>query len=175
MKILVSEEEIRARVAQLAQEIDECYRGREFTVISLVTGAMFFTVDLCRCLKGDFVLDSLAVSSYADEHSTGELTSRGKTKFPAAGREILLVDDVLDTGLTLSLVRAELLNAGAASVRIAVLAQKPGRRHAAAAGLEADWVGFRLPDEFLVGCGMDINEKCRQLPYIAALEPRGNN
>ncbi len=170
MKIFISQEQVQCRVAEMAREIDEHYRGREFTVVAILNGAMFFAVDLCRALKGNFQLDSIGASSYVDTRSCGKITVRGSTKYPVAGKEILLVDGVLDTGLTLAMLKQEMLEQSAAEVRIAVLAEKAHPRNPLAAELQAEWVGFKLPDKFLVGCGMDANERYRELPYIGMLE-----
>ena len=175
MKILIDTPEIQARLAALAQEIDQFYSGAPYTVIPLLNGAMFFAVDLMRHLKGDFVVDSLAVSSYAGEHSTGEIRLRGDTKMPVKDKNLLVVDGVLDTGLTLTTVRRWLLERGARTVRSAVLVSKQVRRHSAAEGFVPDWVGFSLPDYFIVGCGMDADERYRALPYIGRMDDSDDN
>jgi hypoxanthine phosphoribosyltransferase len=128
---------------------------------------MFFAADLCRHLVGDLFIDSIAVSSYHDNSSTGKLDFRGKAKLPMTGRHVLLVDGVLDTGLTLLTVAAWAKEQGALSVRTCVLAEKDRKRSKAIA--HADWAVFQLPDKYLVGYGMDDNELYRQLPYIAVI------
>ena len=169
MEILIDTPKIQERLKSLATEIDQFYSGAPYTVVPLLNGAMFFAVDLMRHLKGDFLVDSLAVSSYAGEHSTGEIRLRGDMKMPVKDRNLLVVDGVLDTGLTLTTVRKWLLERGARSVRSAVLVSKQVPRHPAAVGFVPDWVGFSLPNYFIVGCGMDANERYRALPYIARI------
>ena len=173
MNSLIDTPEIQARLAAMAQEIDRFYGGAPYTVIPLLNGAMFFAVDLMRHLTGEFKVDSLAVSSYAGEHSTGEIQLRGATKMPVEGKNLLVADGVLDTGLTLVTVRKWLLDQGARSVRTAVLVSQRARRHPAAEGFAPDWVGFSLPDRFIVGCGMDADERYRALPYIACMDDVG--
>ncbi len=170
MKILVPEEKIQQRVREMAAEIDQYYAGKHFILVALVNGAMFFAVDLARALKGDFFVDTIAASSYSGEHSTGCIRLRGNTKLPVKDCDVLLVDGVLDTGLTLISLVAEMKQRGAKTVRTAVLVSKKVTRHPKATGFNADWVGFELPNEFLVGCGMDNDEKDRQLTDICAVE-----
>jgi len=170
IKVLYSQEQIAARVAEMAAEIDRSYAGRQFTLLALVNGATFFAVDLARALKGQCLFDTMAASSYVGESSTGTICIRGEAKLPVKGQEILLVDGVLDSGLTLWTVRNHLLDQGAASVKTAVLVSKQHPRHQLAKDLRADWIGFDLPDLFVVGCGMDANELYRNLPYIGVVE-----
>ena len=169
MEILIDTPKIQERLAVLAAEIDQFYSGAPYTVMPLLNGAMFFAVDLMRHLHGDFLVDSLAVSSYAGEHSTGEIRLRGDSKMSVEGRNVLVVDGVLDTGLTLTTVRKMLLERGARTVRSAVLVSKQVPRHPQAVGYVPDWVGFSLPDYFIVGCGMDADERYRALPFIARI------
>lgn len=170
MKVLVPEAQIQQRVRQLADEIGKYYAGRHFNMVALVNGAMFFAVDLARALKGDFFIDTIAASSYSGEHSTGCIRLRGNTKLPVKDCDVLLVDGVLDTGLTLVSLCDEMKSRGAREVKTAVLVSKKVARHPKARDFTADWVGFELPNEYLVGCGMDNNEADRQLTSICAVE-----
>ncbi|NLF92454.1 MAG: hypoxanthine phosphoribosyltransferase [Oligosphaeraceae bacterium] len=168
MEILCSTAAVQQRVQELGREITEFYRDKPLTLLALLNGAMFFATDLARAIDLEMHIDSIAVSSYAGQQSSGRIALRGDCKLPVTGRHLLLVDGVLDTGLTLTTV-ADLLRArGALSVRTCVLAEKI---HPRPVGMHpADWCGFKLPDRFLVGCGMDAAERYRQLPYIAALD-----
>jgi len=170
MKVLLTTEEIQARIDEMAQQIDACYAGQPYTVMALLNGACYFAVDLTRHLKGDFLFDSVLVSSYVDDHTTGKITMRGTPKKPVAGRHVLLVDEVLDTALTLSSIKRHFEEQGAVDVKTAVLVQKERPLHPLAKNFTAEWVGFKMPDRFLIGCGMDYNERYRQLPYIAEME-----
>lgn len=168
-RVLVSRRRIARRVRALAGEIAAHYRGREVVMAPLLTGSIIFLADLMRCLPLKMRVDVLAVSSYA-----GQTTARRKPqilypeKLHVAGKHVLIVDDILDSGQTLSAVRAMLRRQRAASVRACVLLRK---KAAARIGMEADFIGFDIPDEFVVGYGMDYNHLYRNLPEIAVLHP----
>jgi hypoxanthine phosphoribosyltransferase len=168
MEILFSEAEIRERIHCLGKEISEFYQGQPLTILALLNGALIFAADLARQITcDDCFLDCIAVCSYAGHNSTGNLHFRCQPKLPPNGRHILIVDGVLDTGLTLSKVAAQIAASDALSVRTCVLAEKTRpRTHSVQ---RANWAAFKVPDRYLVGCGMDANEKFRQLPYLAAL------
>jgi hypoxanthine phosphoribosyltransferase len=168
--ILVSEPAIKRRVAALAEMINRKYRGREITVIAIVNGAIIFTADLLRQLRSPLRLDCIRATSYhAGTHSTGKPVIIDNLKLEIAGHEVLLVDDILDTGNTLSAVRELLVAKGAASVRTCVLLDKKARR---VVPFEAEFVGFEIPNEFVVGYGLDFNERYRNLPCIGVLKRR---
>lgn len=169
-RVLISAEEVAQRVTEMAEQISRYYDGREFAVIALGNGAVFFAVDLCRKLQGNFTFDYVAVSSYEDNSPSGKINLRCPPKIPFAGREVLLVDDVLDTGHTLSTLHRWFTDNGAASVRSAVLADKEQKRHPDAVDFNADWSGFKVPNLYLIGCGMDVDEHLRQLPCIVVKE-----
>ena len=170
MKIVVSAEKVQSRIQEMAAEIDRFYEGKSYTVVALQNGACYFAVDLSRALKGDFILDTLSASSYVGENSTGEIKFRGGTKTSPVGKNILLVDEVLDTGLTLAMLVRYFKEQGAASVATVVLVQKQRPLHPLAQDFRANWVGFSLEARFLIGCGMDYNERFRQLPFVAEME-----
>ncbi len=168
LTILFTRSQIRRRVEELGLELAEFYRNRPLTMIVLVNGALMFAADLARAMNIPMRIDTLAVSSYRDDVGSGELTFRSRLKLDTAGRELLVVDEVLDSGVTLRLVTEQLAAAGALGVRTAVLVDKQRERPD---GLRrADWTGFSAPDRYLVGCGLDSREDLRQLPYIAALD-----
>jgi hypoxanthine phosphoribosyltransferase len=168
MEILFSEAEILDRVRCLGGSISEFYQDQPLTILTLLNGALIFAADLARNITCEnCFLDCLAVYSYAGHDSSGELRFRCQPKLPCAGRHILLVDWVLDTGLTLSKVSEKIRGQGALSVRSCVLAEKIRSRSQSVQ--HADWAAFKVPDRYLVGCGMDSKEKFRQLPYLAAL------
>ncbi len=169
MEILYSEVEIQNRIHLLGQEISAFYQNDPLTIVALLNGALIFAADLARTITcGDCFLDCMAVSSYRGHDSSGKLHFRCEPKLPIAGRHVLLVDGVLDTGLTLSNVSEHLASRGALSVRSCVLAEKIRPR--ALTIPHADWCAFQVADRYLVGCGMDSCEKFRQLPYLAALD-----
>ena len=168
MKTLVTEAEIAARVAELGREISAFYGDAPVTMVVLANGALIFGADLARRITSPLEWDVLGVNSYLADRNTGKLAVRPSLKLDPAGRRILVVDEVLDSGVTLAEVRRTLLAAGAAEVRTAVMVEK---RRPRPGGLEhADWRGFELPDRYLVGYGLDSHERLRNLPYIAELE-----
>lgn len=167
IRILYTKDEIAMRVSMLGREIGAFYNESNVLVIVLLNGGMIFASDLVRAMELDIELDSMAVSSYDGECSTGVLNYRSKPKNSVLGRDVLLVDDILDTGLTLKNVTAALSAAGAKSVRSAVLFDKQlkcGKQ------FKADWTGFTLPELFVVGYGLDYNERYRNLPYLGVCE-----
>lgn len=164
MDELFSIGQIRERVGEMGREIREFYRGRDLTVLVLMNGGAFFGVDLARAIDLPLWFDSMRVASYSGI-TRGELRLESPPKLPLNGREILLADDVFDSGETIRLCKEMLLARGAAGVRCAVLINKdvPGRK------LEPDWAGFTAPDRFLVGFGMDHDEMHRNLPFVGVI------
>lgn len=168
MEILYTQEKIAARVREMGQEITRFYEGKPLTVVIIATGGVFFAADLLREIKLPLWADTIAAASYIDDRSCGRITLRSKLKLDCAGRHVLLVDEMLDTGVTLRELRHYILGRGALSVRSAVIVEKNiGRPDVA--GL-AEWTGFIAPNRFLVGYGLDFKEDFRNLPYIAALD-----
>ena len=167
MKILVSEEQIAQRVRELGAEITAFYEGKPLTVIILMNGALVFGADLVRAIKLPLRWDAFSCSSYAGDRSSGKMKVRSKLKNPASGRHLLIVDDVLDTGFTMKTILEDMLQLGALSVRTCVLLNKnvSGKYF-----VKPDWTGFDIPDQYVVGYGLDSNEEYRNLPYIAVLE-----
>ncbi len=168
-RVLVSRRRIARRVQALASEIAASYRGRELVMVPLLTGSMIFLADLMRCLPLKMRVDVLAVSSYAGQMTRSrEPRILYPKKLQVAGKHVLIVDDILDSGRTLAAVRAILRRQRAASVRACVLLRK---HTALRLGMRADFIGFDIPDEFVVGYGMDYNHFYRNLPEIAVLHP----
>jgi hypoxanthine phosphoribosyltransferase len=172
-EILVTEAQIRRRLVTLAAEIDRSYAGQEITAIAIINGALLFTGDLLRLLTRPVRLDCVRVSSY--RNSTSAVTEpqlRGSLTLDIENRHVLLIDDILDTGKTLAMV-VDLIGAmKPASVRTCVLLDKRGRREVP---FEADFVGFEIPDRFVVGYGLDFAERYRNLPCIGVLKPALQN
>jgi len=168
MKILISAERIQVRVGELAQEIAADYQGRPITIIGVLTGCLMFLADLVRHLDLPIRISLLQASSYRGAATTpGELFIHPGLLQDIRGRDVLLLDDILDTGQTLSKVTAYLRQQGAASVRTAVLVRKIGRQSVPA---NPDYYGFDIPDVFVVGYGLDYNDEYRHLPYIGVIE-----
>lgn len=168
-EVLLTEEQIRARIKSLAREIKAVYGDGEFTIISLINGAVMFTADLMREIDNPVRLDCIRVSSYgAKTKSIGTPQVIYSLTLDIKGRDVLVIDDILDTGKTLKLVKELVQELKPASCRTCVLLDKKARREVA---LEADFVGFEIPDKFVVGYGLDFAERYRNLPGIGVLRP----
>ncbi len=168
MEILFSTEQIRERCALLGQEITAFYGNEPLTVVAILNGGLIFAADLIRHIDAPIFLDTFAASSYRNDQSTGELNIRTVTKLPVAGRHVLLVDDILDTGFSLKRIRAHFEAKNPLSVRTCVLLDKQIQRSPDALQ-KADWVGFSTPDLYVIGYGLDSREHYRNLPYIAVM------
>jgi hypoxanthine phosphoribosyltransferase len=167
-EILIPEEALQAKIGEIAARISEDYDGRSILVIGVLKGAIFFISDLVRRLTVPCELDFMAVSSYgAATHSSGVVRILKDLDIPIAGRHVLIVEDVIDSGLTLSYLLKNLTSRGPASLEICTLLAKPGYRRL---NITARYVGFELPDVFVVGYGLDYAERHRNLPFIAAFE-----
>lgn len=168
-KVLITEEQIEVRVKELAKEISNHYEpNEEITVIAIINGAILFTADLVRNLPGPVRIDCIRVSSYEDETSPiNEPKISSTLTLDLAGRHVLLVDDILDTGNTISKVYQYVLDMDPASIRTAVLLEKKARREV---DFEIDLVGFQIPDEFVVGYGLDYAQRYRNLRCIGVLK-----
>lgn len=171
--ILVSEADIKKRLRKLGSEIAALYGDQEITVVAVINGAILFTADLLRQIDNPVRLDCIRVSSYRNEtKSTGKPQVLGNLSLDLANRHVLLIDDILDTGKTLSLIVGMIKKLQPASVRTCVLLDKRGRREVE---FEADFVGFQIPDKFVVGYGLDYAERYRNLPCIGVLKSHLQN
>ena len=167
MKVLLSAADIQRRVAEMARQIADDYRGQPVTIVGVLTGCLMFLADLVRHLDLPLRIGLLQASSYRGETTTaGELRIQLERLPDLRGRHVLLLDDILDTGQTLAYLREHLYNLGVASLRIGVLLRKEGRQQLP---LEVDYRGFDIPDAFVVGYGLDYNDEYRHLPYVAVL------
>ena len=168
-RILVTEDELARRMAELAAEIDADYQGKEFLLVGVLKGAVMVVADLSRHLHTPLSMDWMAVSSYgAGTKSTGVVRILKDLDTDVTGRDVLIVEDIIDSGLTLSWLRENLLSRGAASVEIATALRKP---EALKVQVEVKYVGFDIPNEFVVGYGLDYAEHYRQLPFVGTLAP----
>jgi hypoxanthine phosphoribosyltransferase len=166
-ELLLSEAQIRRRVKSIAREIKAVYGDGEFTIISLINGAVMFTADLMREIDNPVRLDCIRVSSYgAKTKSIGTPQVIHNLTLDIARRHVLVIDDILDTGKTLQLVSGLIRELKPASLRTCVLLDKKARREV---DLEADFVGFEIPNKFVVGYGLDFAERYRNLPGIGVL------
>ncbi|SFF96465.1 hypoxanthine phosphoribosyltransferase [Desulfotomaculum arcticum] len=167
-KVLVSLEAIKQKISELGSVISSDYTGKNLLVVGILKGAMVFMSDLIRSLSVDVQIDFMAVSSYgASSQSTGVVRILKDLEQTIEGKHVLIVEDIVDTGLTLNYLQEILKARGPASVRICTLLDKPSRREVDVA---IDYNGFSIPDEFVVGYGLDYNEKYRNLPEIYILK-----
>ena len=167
--ILVTENAIKRRLKRLGREIVATYGDEEITVISIINGAILFTADLLREITNPVRLDCIRISSYRNQtKSTGKPQMLHSLSLDVSNRHVLLIDDILDTGKTLSMVTTTIKKLNPASLKTCVLLDKIGRREVA---FDAEFVGFEIPDKFVVGYGLDFAERYRNLPCIGVLRP----
>jgi hypoxanthine phosphoribosyltransferase len=166
-KILYHESTILSRLDELASEITEDYRGRDLTVVAVLNGSLVFMADLLRRIPIHLQLDCLSVASYHGTRSAGQISFRKGQFHDVRDRHVLILDDILDTGATLKAIREYLAaESGAVSIKIGVLLRK---KLDIPKIVDADYVGFDIPNEFVVGYGLDYNERYRNLPFIGVL------
>jgi hypoxanthine phosphoribosyltransferase len=167
MNVLLSHQKIAEAVARIGQEITKDFAGQSVMLVGVLKGACMFLSDLARQIELDATFDFIAVRSYGTKkESTGEVQLIKDVTAPLRGLNIILIEDILDTGLTLTFVKKHLLSHQPRSFKIATLLDKPSRR---VAPIQADYVGFQIPDEFVVGYGLDYAERYRNLPDICSL------
>jgi hypoxanthine phosphoribosyltransferase len=167
-RILITEPQLARRIRRLSAEIERDFRGREMVVVSLLNGTVMFLADLIRHLSLPMRLDFIGVSSYGAGTTSGELIFTKELRLDVRGRDVLLVDDILDTGRTMKRVLARLRPLKPRRIKTCVLLDKPARR---VEKVRADYVGFRIPDLFVIGYGLDYAERYRNLPFVGVLKP----
>ena len=168
-KILITDEQLAKRVKSLARQIEKDFRGRELVVVALLNGTVMFLADLIRHLNLPLRLDCIGVSSYGLGPESGDLVFTKELRLDVRGRDVLLVDDILDTGKTLSRVLPKIRALKPRRIKTCVLLDKPSRR---VAKVCADYIGFEIPDLFVIGYGLDFAERYRNLPFVGVLHPR---
>ena len=166
-KVLINEEEIKEICKRLGEEISRDYTGKKLLLVSVLKGAVVFMADIMRNITCDCEIDFMAVSSYSGSKTTGVVKFKKDMDVDPDGRDILIVEDILDSGVTLSYLKQVLLQRNAKSVKVCTFLDKPANRRA---DIEADYVGKVVPDEFIIGYGLDYNEKYRNLPYVGILK-----
>ena len=166
---LISAEQIQARINELAKEIDADYDGREPVLVGVLKGAAMFMSDLARALERPSTMEFMAVSSYGSgTQSSGVVRILKDLDRDIAGQDVLIVEDIIDSGLTLSWLLSNLGSREPASLKVCTLLRKP---EAAKVAIDVEWVGFDIPNEFVVGYGLDYAEKYRNLPFVGTLAP----
>ncbi len=169
LRVLYTRQQIAGRVAELGVQIARDLNGEKLTMIGVLKGAAFFLADLARAIEADTTFDFVAVSSYGKaQRSSGAVKLIKDLDQPVEGKNVLVVEDILDTGLTLAYLRKLFLQQHPKTLRIATLLDKPSRR---IEKIEADYVGFSIPNLFVVGYGMDYAERYRNLPEICLMPP----
>ena len=167
--ILYTEEELRSRVRELGSQISADYAGREPLLASVLRGSYIFMADLTRAIRLNVTVDFMAVSSYGSgTASTGQVEIKKDLSDSIKGKDLIIVEDILDSGNTLYYLMDVLRARKPASIRLCTLMDKPERR---VKPIKADYVGFTIPDAFIVGYGLDYAEKYRNLPYVGVLKP----
>ena len=165
-KILISKEEIAEICKRLGEQITKDYEGKKLLIVCVLKGSLPFVADLMREIKCDCTLDCLQVSSYVGTQTSGFINIKKDLDTDIEGLDVLIVEDILESGTTLSYVEKLLLDRNPASVKICTLLDKPEKRKT---GINADYVGKTIPNEFVIGYGLDYNEQYRNLPFIAVL------
>lgn len=169
LNVLISEEELAKKVQEIGAQISKDYEGKNLMMVSVLKGSVVFMADLMRAVTVPAEIGFMSVSSYGSGAKTSGVVKIIKDlDIELAGRDLLIVEDILDSGLTLSYIKKILMERGPRSIKICTLLDKPERRKA---DIFADYSGFEVPDEFVVGYGLDFAEKYRNLPYIGVLKP----
>ena len=169
-EILLTEEQIRSKIEQLGRILTEEYADKNPVIVGVLKGVVVFYADMIRQIQCPCQLDFMWISSYAGAHSTGKMLVRQDVTADIKGRHVLILEDIFDTGNSLSFTVEHLLSKEPASLKICTFLDKPERRNPGVT-LEADYVGYTIPNAFVVGYGLDYNEKYRNLPYIGILDP----
>lgn len=169
LKVLFTEEQLKEKCAEMGAQITKDYQGKNLVLVTVLKGAVVYMADLMRHIDLECAIDFMVVSSYGSgTKSTGVVKIVKDLDEDLSGKDILIVEDILDTGMTLNYLKGLLSSRNPASIRIATLLDKPERR---AVELQADYVGYQVPDEFVVGYGLDYDEKYRNLPFVGVLKP----
>lgn len=167
IKTLISEEELQKRVQEMATQISKDYEGKDITFICILKGSVFFTVDLAKNIPSNVKLEFIRVSSYHGTESTGEIELKLDLKEDIEGKDVIIIEDIVDTGRTLSYLKEHLKTKKPKSLRICTLLDKKERR---VCEIEPEYVGFNIPDKFVLGYGLDVDELYRNLPYIGYID-----
>lgn len=170
LKVLVTSEQLQTKVQELGERISRDYAGKDLLLVSILKGSVVFMADIMRAIKIPNAIDFMVVSSYGGGNTmtTGLVKIIKDLDSDLSGKDVLIVEDILDTGVTLSKLVPMLKMRNPNSVKICAILDKPERRKA---DIHADYLGFQVPDEFVVGYGLDYDEKYRNLPYVGVLKP----
>ena len=169
-RVLLSEEQIQNRIKELGKELYEEYKDKNPVVVGVLKGVVIFYADMIRAMEFPCQMDFMCISSYQGTQSTGRTMISKDLSCDIYGRHVLILEDIFDTGNSLEFICNHLANKGALSMKICTLLDKPDRRKPGVT-VKADWTGFKIPNEFVVGYGLDFDEKYRNLPYVGILKP----
>ena len=168
IKVLIDSEKIKQRIKELANQIMKDYKDEEILILCVLKGGMFFTVDLAKEIKNKVEFEFIKLSSYGDARvSSGKVEIQQNIAGKIEGKNVLVVEDIIDTGITMNFLKDYLKSFGPKTVKIATFLNKPERRKA---DVEIDYIGFDVPNKFIVGYGLDVEENYRNLPYIGYVE-----
>ena len=167
IKTLISKEELQKRVEEMAKQISKDYEGKDITFICILKGSVFFTVDLAKNIPSNVKLEFIRVSSYHGTESTGKIELKLDLKEDIEGKDIIIIEDIVDTGRTLSYLKEHLKTKKPKSLKICTLLDKKERR---VCEMKPEYVGFNIPDKFVLGYGLDVDELYRNLPYIGYID-----
>lgn len=169
-RVLISEEQIKEAVQRIAKQIEDDYQGKDVLFVGLLKGSIAFMADLIKAYTKSCTIDFMAVSSYGSgTESSGRVNIIKDLSVPIDGKDIVIVEDIIDSGNTLSFIKAYFAAKNANSVRICTLLNKPSRR---VVDIDVDYIGFDIPDEFVIGYGLDYDEHYRNLPFVGVLDRR---
>lgn len=167
INILINKIKLEKRIEELAKQIDKDYQGKDFVLIGILKGSVMFMAELAKNIKNNVELDFMDVSSYEGTKSTGKIKIHKDIRSSIEGKDIIIVEDIIDTGRTLTYVLDYLKQKNPNSIKIATMLSKPSRR---VMELNVEYIGFSIDDKFVIGYGLDYNEKYRNLPYIGYIE-----
>lgn len=167
IKVLITEQEIASRTRELAKQIQRDYNNEEIVIVCILKGATFFAVELAKRIESDTIIDFMKVSSYEGTESTGKIDFTLDISEDISGKNVLIVEDIVDTGRTLAYVKEYLETKNPKNVKICTMLNKKERR---VIDLNPEYVAFDIPDKFVIGYGLDYDEKYRNLPYVGYLE-----
>lgn len=170
LKVLITQEEIQERIAQMGKEISQEYADKDPVILGVLKGVVVFYADMIRHITVPCQMDFMCLSSYHGTTSTGNMIVKQDMSVDVAGRHVLILEDIFDTGGSLDFTYRYMMSKNPASVKICTLLDKPERRRPGIT-LQPDWIGFTIPNEFVVGYGLDYNEHYRNLPYVGILKP----
>ena len=169
-QVLLTEEEIQSKIKELGAILTAEYEGKNPIIVGVLKGVVLFYADMIREIKVPCQMDFMWISSYSGTHSTGNMMVRQDLSADIKDRHVLILEDIFDTGNSLEFITNHLMNKKPASLKICTLLDKPERRKAGVT-VKCDWVGFTIPNEFVVGYGLDYDEHYRNLPFIGVLKP----